>query len=243
MTEGKKKVGGYINPYKLFIGSFVPNWLLRRTEINSTDKLVYAKLCQYAGKDGKCYPSQERLSEDLGFSRQHISIAIKNLIREKLIITTRTGLGKNNEYKFLMHEWVTSRCKPYLHPDVNNTLQPDVNNTLHPIYKRIIKENNIKEGGKAVLEKKEVPVKNKGFKKPSIEEVKEYCIARKNYIDPESFIAFYESNGWKVGHARNPMKSWQSAIITWEKGIGTVIIIVLEVEVLFYDRSDKNALS
>ncbi|HJO55658.1 MAG TPA: hypothetical protein QF423_03215, partial [Candidatus Scalindua sp.] len=94
-------------------------------------------------------------------------------------------------------------------------LQPDVNNTLHPIYKRIIKENNIKEGEKDVLEKKEVPVKIKGFKKPGIEEVKKYCIARKNYIDAESFIAFYESNGWKVG--RNPMKNWQSAIITWEK--------------------------
>ena len=94
-----------------------------------------------------------------------------------------------------------------------------VTKPLHRVEKSRVDKSRIEESRieEIRVEKKEVPVKIKGFKKPSIEEVKEYCIARKNYIDPESFIAFYESNGWKVGHARNPMKSWQSAIITWEK--------------------------
>ncbi len=218
MTEGKKKIGGYINPYKLFIGSFVPNWLLRRTEINSTDKLVYAKLCQYAGKDGKCYPSQERLSEDLGFSARHVRNSIGNLIRLKLIVVVRNNFNYNNAYRFLKHEWQDPRGT-ILPLQEERSFLSERNNTSSPYNKRIVKENNkennIREGEKAVLEKKEVPVKIKGFKKPGIEEVKEYCIARKNYIDAESFIAFYESNGWKVG--KNPMKNWQSAIITWEK--------------------------
>ena len=51
--------------------------------------------------------------------------------------------------------------------------------------------------------------------KPSIEEVRAYCQERGNGIDPEEFVAFYESKGWKVGNA--PMKDWKAAVITWEK--------------------------
>ena len=53
------------------------------------------------------------------------------------------------------------------------------------------------------------------FTPPTVEEVRAYCKERKNNVDPEHFIAHYESNGWKVG--RNPMKSWKSSVITWEK--------------------------
>jgi len=54
------------------------------------------------------------------------------------------------------------------------------------------------------------------FKIPSLEDVKAYCAERKNNVNPDKFVAYYESNGWKVG--KNPMKSWKAAIIsTWEK--------------------------
>lgn len=53
------------------------------------------------------------------------------------------------------------------------------------------------------------------FVKPTIAEVDAYCKERNNGIDAEAFVAFYESKGWLIG--KNPMKSWKSAIITWEK--------------------------
>lgn len=53
------------------------------------------------------------------------------------------------------------------------------------------------------------------FQKPSVAEVSAYCRERGNNIDPEEFVAFYESKGWMVG--KNPMKDWKSAIVTWEK--------------------------
>lgn len=56
---------------------------------------------------------------------------------------------------------------------------------------------------------------NRRFTPPTVEEVKQYCIERNNGIDAESFVAFYESKGWKVGST--PMKNWKSAVITWEK--------------------------
>jgi len=53
------------------------------------------------------------------------------------------------------------------------------------------------------------------FQKPTIDEIKQH-IAEKGYkVDAEKFWHYYESNGWRVG--KNPMKSWQSATITWHK--------------------------
>lgn len=65
-----------------------------------------------------------------------------------------------------------------------------------------IKENNTKE-------------KSSRFSPPSLEEVTAFCKERNNNIDPEQFIAFYESKGWKIG--KNPMKDWKAAVITWER--------------------------
>lgn len=60
-----------------------------------------------------------------------------------------------------------------------------------------------------------VPSKNnKRFVPPTLDEVKDYIWEKGYHFDAESFLAFYESNGWKVG--RNPMKSWKAACATWE---------------------------
>lgn len=58
--------------------------------------------------------------------------------------------------------------------------------------------------------------KNKRFKKPTVEEVREYCAERGNTIDPEYFCDYYESVGWVVGKNR-PMKDWKAAVRTWER--------------------------
>ena len=57
--------------------------------------------------------------------------------------------------------------------------------------------------------------KRKNFKKPSLEEVKQYCLERNNNINSENFIDYYDANGWKVG--KNPMKDWRAAVRTWER--------------------------
>ena len=58
-------------------------------------------------------------------------------------------------------------------------------------------------------------VKAKRFSKPTIEDIKEYCIERNNFVDAEKFFDYYSSNGWKVG--KNPMKDWKASVRTWEK--------------------------
>lgn len=109
--------------------------------------------------------------------------------------------------------------------------------------KRMIKDNNISEirrsaGTKGAEVKKEFakaklkanpeakPTTNSEYEyedenvikrniiPPKIEWVKEYCLERKNDIDPGSFIDFYQSKGWLVGKTK--MKDWEASIRTWE---------------------------
>ena len=56
----------------------------------------------------------------------------------------------------------------------------------------------------------------KKFVKPTVEEVREYCLERKNNVNPEKFIDFYESKDWYIG--KNKMKDWKAAVRTWERG-------------------------
>ena len=51
--------------------------------------------------------------------------------------------------------------------------------------------------------------------RPTLQEVEAEIKARGYHVDAAAFIAFYDSNGWKVG--KNPMKSWKSALTTWER--------------------------
>lgn len=113
------------------------------------------------------------------------------------------------------------------------------------LQKRMIKDNNVslvraesgKKGGFATAKKVasatakkvanseyeyisenvsvNVVKKRKSFIKPTIEEVKDYCIERGNMVDADKWFDYYESNGWMVG--KNKMKNWKAAVRTWEK--------------------------
>ena len=57
--------------------------------------------------------------------------------------------------------------------------------------------------------------KKKRFKKPTVEEVRQYCAERGNTIDPEYFHAWYAARGWCYGKGF-PMVDWKAAVRTWE---------------------------
>ena len=75
---------------------------------------------------------------------------------------------------------------------------------------------NITAPAPSLPKKAVAPVRR--FVPPTAREVAAY-IGYKDYnFDPETFVAHYESNGWKVG--RNKMKSWKAACTTWSKRKG-----------------------
>ena len=85
----------------------------------------------------------------------------------------------------------------------------------HPLYKeKEIDKENKKEN--TILISPVVNTNNARaiFLPPTISEVKEYCEKRKNGINPEQFVNFYQSKGWMIG--KNKMKDWKAAVRTWE---------------------------
>ena len=93
-----------------------------------------------------------------------------------------------------------TKTEPKPNQDVTET-EPNVNVNVN------VNENDLKEN-----------IKRKVFTKPTAEEVKAYCAERKNNVDPDKFIDFYESKGWLIG--KNPMKDWKASVRTWEKSSG-----------------------
>ena len=53
------------------------------------------------------------------------------------------------------------------------------------------------------------------FDPPTIEEIGQYIIEKGYSFGADSFWAYYESKGWKVGN--QPMRNWRSACLTWQK--------------------------
>ena len=53
------------------------------------------------------------------------------------------------------------------------------------------------------------------FVPPTLEMVRAYCKEKGYHIDPEAFMAYYDTVGWSVG--KKTMKSWKRAAAYWER--------------------------
>lgn len=125
-----------------------------------------------------------------------IKSANTNRTKRKLNYTKNKGLK----------EIVTDTLPDTVTNTITDTVSYKDKIRLNNILNNIDKENNI--GGMGEKERKR-------FIKPTLEEIQAYCKERSNTVNPERFMDYYESNGWRVG--KNPMKDWKAAIRTWEK--------------------------
>lgn len=124
-------VGQPFNPFGLFVGSFIPNCIQRLDYLTSSDKLVWGRLYQYSGQDGKCYPKQDTIAEELGMTKTTVRNSLDHLVDNGFIsITKVTGTAKlmhqNNSYIFLWHSCFEydSPCAKNLHLGVKKTCTP-----------------------------------------------------------------------------------------------------------------------
>lgn len=53
------------------------------------------------------------------------------------------------------------------------------------------------------------------FVKPTLDELRAYIFENGFSVDPERFLDYYDSNGWKVGKSR--MKDWKKAVNNWQR--------------------------
>lgn len=149
------------NPYKLFCGSFIPNWLMERSEISAGAKLCFARLTQFAGRDGKCYPKLETLAQSLGVKVRTINKYVSTLKNFKLIKVCRCGPHSPNQYLFLEHPWMTA-------PDIDMHERAPLD-----MHERacLYKENNIKKENiyKRKIKMQWVPLQNKELKEQAVD--------------------------------------------------------------------------
>ena len=54
------------------------------------------------------------------------------------------------------------------------------------------------------------------FNPPTVEEVKNYCLERKNSVNAERFVDYYAQQGWRLSNG-NALRDWKAAVRTWEQ--------------------------
>lgn len=57
--------------------------------------------------------------------------------------------------------------------------------------------------------------KRKRFTPPTLKEITAYVSENGFSVDPERFLDYYQSNGWKVGKV--PMKDWKATVRNWSR--------------------------
>lgn len=72
-----------------------------------------------------------------------------------------------------------------------------------------------KQTGKQRATTKEYKEIKNIFKRPTIAEIEAFCLENKLQLDAQSFVDYYDSNGWKVG--KNSMKDWKATVRRWAK--------------------------
>ena len=162
--------------------------------LTANAKLLYAEITALLNMNGECFATNKYFSNLYGKSVVTISKWISELISNGYVSSIYTYKGGTKEID-----------RRYL-----------------SILKGGIKEND-REGIKEKFKDNNTSINinltdsnNKGrFNKPTINEIANYCIERKNNIDAETFYDFYESKDWKIG--KNKMKAWKARVRTWEK--------------------------
>jgi hypothetical protein len=141
------QIGTPFNPFGLFVGSFIPNNLLRYPKLSPNAKLLWARLAQYAGRGGKCYPKQHTLSVELGISTDRVKQLVKELADKKFIRVLKPSgearlIHATNSYQFLWHPALDSENAT---PEVED-LTPPVGADLPPPNKESHREENPLQG-------------------------------------------------------------------------------------------------
>lgn len=82
--------------------------------------------------------------------------------------------------------------------------------------KQEVKNKNQEEIQKEAMEEKVAKPPRTKFVKPTKEEIKDFALQEQLRTDCiNRFYNYYESNGWRVGKAGLPMKSWKASYRNW----------------------------
>ena len=175
-------------------------------EMPISSRLLYYELGMRADDDG-FVDNWKKILLFTGLKEDDLKV----LITKQFILPFESGIIVIRHWR--MNNYLQKdRTKPTIHQEELKQLGLDDSNVynlytncIHSIDKNSIDKNSINKNS----------INNNSFKKPTIEEIKNYCEERNNNINAETFYNFYESKGWYVG--KNKMKDWKACIRTWEQ--------------------------
>ena len=150
-------------------------------------KLLYAEITALCNMNGKCTASTEYFCRLYEVSKVSVQKWLKNL-------EDNNHIRRLNKYKPHSKQ---IECRVITLVNVPSKEKLSDNTNIN------ITNTNLTDSNKKAL-----------FKKPTLDEVKNYCILRKNNIEAEAFIDFYESKNFMIG--KNKMKDWKACVRTWE---------------------------
>lgn len=167
-------------------------------------------------KPGQMAVSVMGLAEDLGFPRTTVQRALADLATDGVVTVENMG---NRWTRITLVNWHAyqvdfEQCGQPVGNQRATDGQPvgtlkDIKNIKPPTLSSLRSERDSPKGGDS----------HRGeagrFYPPTVGEVQAYCDSRGSRIDPQAFVDFYQSKGWKVGRA--PMKDWRAAVRTWER--------------------------
>lgn len=178
---------------RLIKGIWIPIEIWQDKSLSWNEKILLMEIDSFTSKGHECYISNEYIAELLGVSLSWASKCLSHLMEIGYVKMVRFDGRKR---------YVESTIQ--FKADLNNSSMQDGTLVQHTNIENKYINNN-------PLYKKS----SSHFQKPSLEDVREYCISRSNKVDPEQFFNFYESKGWIIG--KSPMKDWRAAVRTWEK--------------------------
>lgn len=172
-------------------------------------------------KRGQVPISLRQLSEDLGISIQNVRTSLNHLKSTHEITIKSTNrvsvITIENYEKYQLNEEELTH-KPTHEVTINQqaTNTPTQKKDNNYIYYPPISTNvDI-----SPQNEKPPPTKNgkrgKGFSPPTVEDVKAYCMERKNSVDAERFVDYYSSQKWKKANGL-PVSDWKACVRTWEE--------------------------
>ena len=165
----------------------IPAEVRYNKKLTPNSKLLYAEITALCNMNGKCTASTEYFCRLYEVSRVSIQKWLKILEDNNYIKRVNIYRAYSKQIEARVITLVNIPCKEKFTDNTNI----NITNT------NLTDSNSIR------------------FKKPTLDEVKNYCILRKNNIDAEAFIDFYESKNFMIG--KNKMKDWKAAVRTWER--------------------------
>ena len=191
------------------------------TNLNSNSKLLYGEISALSNKNGYCIATNEYFASLYNVSTRTITEWIK-LLEDFLYIKCvfETKRYEDGTIKKIRKIYISH-------------IEDSRNNHIEVLPQNHIEENFAYNNTSNINNIKKEIYKEKIFKKPTLEEIREYCSSRNNGISPESFLDFYESKGWKVG--KSPMKDWKACVRTWENN--KKVYASAKVEPLWFDEA------